>query len=786
MTIKAKLIANVLVTAAIITAFSVASFFSMRFLQDKLTYLTEESTPFQIRTIELQRELQGAISALLALNGADSPADLKRSKAEAEKKLARVAAVQQLLEQHHNAAPGLAGELGQAAQQLFAATDERIKSGDAARTASKRAGELTEHATARLKELDSSLRNLQAERSAAFNRALEATARITDEVKAIEVIQNRLKDLQLLIQSLQMPQTPTGLLVARGRFNTVSDKIRSHGYTTRHQAFAADYQKLETLLAEQLRRLVAAQARKDDQARIAVAATLREQADTLSTQLLLMLDQEREEARSRFEVETAAQKRLHDQSNSANSILLASSELVAAGLRLNAEINRLFIIEDTAGFQQSNQLLRTLFSQIQDRSQRIASDLRNLQADKELQLLRAATDALTATRQEVTSGSGILATLKTRLKAAEQADLAARKLHDLAARQTASGNEIIATAKGEQEQAMLSVNQVINRNLLQVTAIGASAVIIAILFGFWIYRSVLLPLRMVLRAVRAQQAQGQEKARLAEAVAGGDLNREVHISEVICIGGREKRPDEMGMVLKAVTEMSEAQATLDRALADMTGSLRSSREEEQQRDRLKNGLFELNRMLREEHTTEELLEYTLAFMAAFLDAGVGIIYRYDEQEKLLIPAATYAVSLADRPDSGRIMPGEGLVGQVAVNRKPVHLQTVPSGYLPIASALGEADPSQIAVLPLQHNGLLTGVLELGSFKPFDDYSFSFLEQALEGIAVAINSNRSHRLISELLEQTQVQAEELRVREEELQQTNQELQERARILEGRTG
>lgn len=786
MTIKAKLITNVLVTAAIITAFSAASFFSMRFLQDKLTYLTEESTPFQIRTIELQRELQGAISALLTLNGADSPADLKRSKAEAEKKLARVAAVQQLLEQHHNAAPGLAGELGQTAQQLFAATDERIKSGDAARTASKRAGELTEQAAARLKELDSSLRNLQAERSAAFNRALEATGRITDEVKAIEFIRNRIKDLQLLTQSLQMPQTPTGLLVARGRFNTVSDRIRSHGYTTRHHVFAADYQKLEALLAEQLRLLVAAQARKDEQARIAVAATLREQADTRSTQLLLMLDQDREEARSRFEVETAAQKRLHDQSNSANSILVASSELVAAGLRLNAEINRLFIIEDTAGFQQSNQLLRTLFSQIQDRSQRIASDLRSLQADRELQLLHAATNALIATRQEVTADSGILATLKTRLKAAEQADLAARKLHDLAARQTASGNEIIATAKGEQEQAMLNVNQVIDRNLLQVTAIGASAVIIAILFGFWIYRSVLLPLRMVLRAVRAQQAQGQEKARLAEAVAGGDLNREVRISEVLCIGGREQKPDEMGMVLKAVTEMSEAQATLDRALADMTGSLRSSRDEEQQRDRLKNGLFELNRILREEHTTEELLEYTLAFMAAFLDAGVGIIYRYDEHEKLLIPATTYAVSLADRPDNGRIMPGEGLVGQVAVNRKPVHLQTVPSGYLPIASALGEADPSQIAVLPIQHNGLLTGILELGSFKPFDDYSFSFLEQALEGIAVAINSNRSRRLISELLEQTQVQAEELRVREEELQQTNQELQERARILEGRTG
>jgi len=783
-TIKAKLIANVLVTAAIIAALSAASFFSMRFLQGKLSYLTEQSTPFQIRTIELQRELQGAVSALLELNGAGTMAELKRSKAAAEKKLASVVAAQQLLEQQHNAVPGLAEELGQTAQQLFAATEARITSGDAARTANERAGELTERAATRLKELDSSLRSLQTVHSAAFNRALETTDRAADEVNAIEFIRGQLKELQLLTKTLQMPQTAAGLLVARGRFNTVAGRINRHHYTASNQAFSASYQQFETLLVEQLRLLVAAQARKDEQARLAVATTLREQANSHITQLLLMLDQERDEARSRLATETGAQKTLHDQSNKANTILVASSELVTTGLRLNSEINRLFTLEEIAGFEQADQTLRALFSQIQERSQNIARDLRSLQADKELQLLRAATDALAATRQEVTSGSGILNTLKTRLKAVEQADLAARTLHDLAARQTFSGNKIIATAKGEQEQAMLSVNRVLDRNLLQITAIGVTTVLVAILFGFWIYRSVLLPLRLVLHAVRSQQAQGQEKAQLAKAVAGGDLNREVRISEVISIGGREQHKDEMGMMLKAVAEMSEAQATLDRALADMTSSLRAGRDEDQRRDHLKNGLFELNRILREEHSTDELLEYSLAFICAFLDAGVGIFYLYDEEKRLLLPKGTYAVSLANRPDHGQLAADEGLVGQVATSCRPIHLTTVPPGYLTVCSALGEADPLQIAILPVMHNGQLAGVLELGSFKPFDEYSFSFLEQALEGIAVAINSNRSHQLISELLEQTQVQAEELRVREEELQQTNQELQERARILEER--
>lgn len=70
MTIKAKLIINALLTTAIIIAISLASFFSMRFLQEKLSYLTENSTPFQIRTTELQRELQLCITTLIKVNAA--------------------------------------------------------------------------------------------------------------------------------------------------------------------------------------------------------------------------------------------------------------------------------------------------------------------------------------------------------------------------------------------------------------------------------------------------------------------------------------------------------------------------------------------------------------------------------------------------------------------------------------------------------------------------------------------------------------------------------------------
>jgi hypothetical protein len=227
--------------------------------------------------------------------------------------------------------------------------------------------------------------------------------------------------------------------------------------------------------------------------------------------------------------------------------------------------------------------------------------------------------------------------------------------------------------------------------------------------------------------------------------------------------------------------MSEAQATLDRSLAGMTESLRNSRDEAARRDHLKNGLYELNKILRIEHTTAELADEALAFIADFIGAGVGIMYLYDNEGEMLQTLSTYAISKTGRLNWGFPL-GEGLPGQVALERKMICLKAVPPDYLPITSALGQANPMNVAILPIMHNDTLAGVLEIGSFKQFSEENFEFLQQAMEGVAIAININYSRQLVNELLEKTQTQAEELHAQQDELHQTNEELMERARMLE----
>lgn len=72
--------------------------------------------------------------------------------------------------------------------------------------------------------------------------------------------------------------------------------------------------------------------------------------------------------------------------------------------------------------------------------------------------------------------------------------------------------------------------------------------------------------------------------------------------------------------------------------------------------------------------------------------------------------------------------GEGLPGQVAQDKKLINLSNIPKDYIIVRTGLGHSSPKSLIVFPVNHKGLLLGVIELASFHPFtaDDESF-FLE-----------------------------------------------------------
>jgi methyl-accepting chemotaxis protein len=777
MTIKAKLIANMLVITAIIAGISLACFSSMRFLQEKLSYIAEKSTPFQMRTVEFQRELQNCITDLVKVNSARNMSEYARFRGEAEKSLGDVNRSRQALEKMYSGSRmDASDEFSQISGELFVSTEARITGENAASAANTKISQQMKESSTRLKELESHIRNLQVTRAASFAKALENTDRFSASLRDLEDLRNQVKELLAVSGSAHNARNATAFLIEQGKVKTLLKRISRN---LNGKYISPEIKALADDTHEFLKLQAVAISQKDSESKKWETESFNELAENIN-RIVLTLNQEIELASSKLTIETHRQGAIFAQSNSANSILLANSELVALSLAVTGEINRLFAVGSPVELERYNSEILSLFTTIHNHILRMESSLARLEATDELKMLRAAHTSLEVIRSQIHSADGIVAILKRKLNSVEQANRSADKLRDIVIRQTAKGKESVSVAQVEQEKAIAAVNNMVLRSKSRIIGISSVAIIVGGLFGFWIYRSILLPLRIVLGAVSRQKEQAGEKARLAEAVAGGDLTQTVTVGEAMALDTARTKNDEMGMVLSAVAGMSEAQITLDRAFAGMTASLRSSRDEEVRRNRLKSGLYELNYILRSEQNTAEMADKALAYVTDFIGAGVGIMYLYDEEGEMLQTLSTYAISRSARLNWGFRL-GEGLPGQAALERKMIHLTTVPPDYLPITSALGGADPIGVVILPIVHNDTMVGVLELGSFRQFGGDEFDFLNLALEGIAIAINANSSRQRVNELLEQAEAQAEELRVQQEELQQANEELEERARML-----
>ena len=216
------------------------------------------------------------------------------------------------------------------------------------------------------------------------------------------------------------------------------------------------------------------------------------------------------------------------------------------------------------------------------------------------------------------------------------------------------------------------------------------------------------------------------------------------------------------------------------ALSNMTTRLRETTGENERRSWLIKGQAELNDTMRGQQETVELAQKIITKVTEHLGAQIGAIYLTESDDTLKM-VGSYAHTRRKSVANGFKF-GEGLAGQAALERKSILVTGVPDDYVPIGSGLGQAVARNIVVLPFMHEGIVMGVIEVGSFGEFTDTQLEFLENAKENIAIAVNSAQARARMARLLEETQRQSEELESQQEELRATNEELEQQRDRLE----
>lgn len=338
---------------------------------------------------------------------------------------------------------------------------------------------------------------------------------------------------------------------------------------------------------------------------------------------------------------------------------------------------------------------------------------------------------------------------------------------------------MIDFASGKAQEFLATANTRLTQDRMAMAAHLGVTVLLSLVIAWLITRSIAPPLELIVKRMQD--------------IAQGDLRHDVDIDRKDEIGKLAESFRAMRRSLHEKVQVAEAIAAgnmtrqvavnnpndhLGNAINQMTGALRDSKRQSDQLDWIKTGKNELYWIIMGQSDLKVVATDMLRFYAEHLKVRVGTLYVMSD-EGLLTLQGSYAAD----PDhmAATIAPGQGLVGQAALEKEIMSIADIPPDYIRVSSSLGESPPRHIIAVPLVFESMVQGVIELGSFDAFSDDDLEFLKDTARTAAVAVHSVQNQARRKALLEQTQQQARQLQVQEEELRVANEELEEQTHAL-----
>jgi CheY-like chemotaxis protein/signal transduction histidine kinase/HAMP domain-containing protein len=332
--------------------------------------------------------------------------------------------------------------------------------------------------------------------------------------------------------------------------------------------------------------------------------------------------------------------------------------------------------------------------------------------------------------------------------------LANAELNQLEASQVISGSELRDLARRiveEKEQYRAYRYQTVEKKVSQTQQMNADSLRIGFIVG--------LVLALVMLLVARHFAAGVTKTLsylsiIASKIALGDWHVEI------------------------VRDTNDETADVLIAMEQMRSALQARAIHDQQRDEEQTRMASLVDLTRGDLGTVDLCQKIIRHMAPLLNAQVGAFYILEENSLKLISTFAY-INRKDLSNSFKI--GEGIIGQVALEKNQVMLSDVPDNYLSISTSLGESAPGYVVITPILYNQILYGILELGFIAEPRQQDLDFLIKAGESIAQSIGSAQARENINKMLVKTREQAEKLAQQQEIMQNANEDLEMQAMAL-----
>ena len=266
--------------------------------------------------------------------------------------------------------------------------------------------------------------------------------------------------------------------------------------------------------------------------------------------------------------------------------------------------------------------------------------------------------------------------------------------------------------------ATVSANTLYKQSLIITITFISGSILSGLIFALMIAGSIRRP------ASRLQDA--------VKKIAAGNLETQVPHTEY---------PNEIGELAKSVEVLQN-----------------SAQRMEDQRW-VKSHLGEISNAVQHAPDFNAMASTLLSGLAPLINIGRGVFYIIDNEQVLNLIG-----SYGDHAAKPQISLGEGLVGQSALEKTSIIMNQAPEGYFSIHSALGEAKPTVIYVMPIMLDDRVLGVIEVAGFQKLSVREHSLLEELFPFVAMSMQILERNMRTQTLLEETQKQ--EILIRESE--------------------
>ncbi len=219
-------------------------------------------------------------------------------------------------------------------------------------------------------------------------------------------------------------------------------------------------------------------------------------------------------------------------------------------------------------------------------------------------------------------------------------------------------------------------------------------------------------------------------------------------------------------------ELSNLNIELEQRVNERTAAAEAARQSMESQMWLAAGQAQLAEKMRGEQSIETLANHVTSHLCQYLGAQTGAFFLVSGQRLKLTGRYAYTEHPGQKDEFGF---GENLVGEAARANRIISVMNIPTDAPLVASALGDAQPNQILIAPIETDGQVFGVMELATLNQFSAEHESFLRRVSESIAIAFRTAQTRERIALMLTESQQQAEELQAQEEELRAANEELQ-----------